>query len=170
MAETGNVDTQETVAQEEVETTTDAGNDAPAEPGEATTTSEPIELPEDHPLVKTLAAQKELIKELKKRPAGDDVAKVDELTRELETLRQENESLRLSELRSSVAAEKGVPAQLLVGSSKEELVSFADALLEFRGQVPAGVRQSPGQGVNSGPLGDGERTADEIVNAAYQRH
>lgn len=172
-AETGDTETQETIDSEATETDAEeqttpegnAGEEAPVQDG-----SDPIQLPEEHPLVKTLAAQKELIKELKKRPAGDEPGKVDELTQELDNLRKENEALRVSQLRATVAADKGVPAQLLVGSTKDELESFADALVEFRGQTASGgLRRSPGQGINSGSFGDGGRSADEIVNAAYQR-
>lgn len=51
----------------------------------------------------------------------------------LAELEQENEVLRLEGLRTSVASEKQVPANLLVGSTKEELEASADALIEFRG-------------------------------------
>lgn len=37
-------------------------------------------------------------------------------------------------LRSDVASEKGVPAALLTGTTKEELEASADALLAFRGE------------------------------------
>ena len=40
-------------------------------------------------------------------------------------------------LRSEVAASKGVPSNLLTGSTREELESSADALLEFRGEQKA---------------------------------
>lgn len=38
--------------------------------------------------------------------------------------------------RAEVAAEKGVPANLLTGSTQEELEASADALIAFRGQQP----------------------------------
>ena len=38
--------------------------------------------------------------------------------------------------RSEVAREKGVPAELLVGSTVEELAEHADKLLTFRGEAP----------------------------------
>lgn len=171
-AENGDTESQDKVETDATEPVAD-GDNLDKSPEEETQggASEHAQLPDDHPLVKTLAAQKELIKELKKRPAGDDVGKVDELSQELEDLRKENESLRLAQMRASVAADRGVPAQLLVGSTKEELEAFADALVEFRGQqaTTVGLRQSPGQGINSGPIGSGGRSADEIVNAAYQR-
>lgn len=50
----------------------------------------------------------------------------------------ELEQLRSQALRAEVAAEKGVPVGLLTGTSREELVAAAEALIEFRGkQEPA---------------------------------
>lgn len=40
---------------------------------------------------------------------------------------------RTARLRAEVAAEKGIPANLLSGSTQEELEASADALLAFRG-------------------------------------
>jgi hypothetical protein len=42
--------------------------------------------------------------------------------------------LELKATRAEVAAEKGVPANLLAGASKEELEASADALIAFRGE------------------------------------
>ncbi|MGW9021270.1 hypothetical protein ACWGOE_07300 [Leucobacter chromiiresistens] len=52
---------------------------------------------------------------------------------ELAKLQRENESLKVSQLRSSVASTKGVPESLLKGSTQEELEAHADELLAFRG-------------------------------------
>lgn len=49
---------------------------------------------------------------------------------ELEAAKAESEA---QALKLSVAADKGVPAKLLSGSSKEELEAAAEALLEFKG-------------------------------------
>lgn len=40
-------------------------------------------------------------------------------------------------LRAEIAQTKGVPADLLTGSTEDELAAAADRLLEFRGQPPA---------------------------------
>lgn len=44
--------------------------------------------------------------------------------------------LEAAKLRAEVAAEKGVPANLLTGSTEDELRAAADALLAFRGEKP----------------------------------
>lgn len=51
----------------------------------------------------------------------------------LAQLQAENARLQAEALRSQVAASKGVPADLLAGSTEEELNAAADRLLEFRG-------------------------------------
>lgn len=53
--------------------------------------------------------------------------------------------LELRSIRAEVAAAKGVPANLLSGSTQEELEAAADALIAFRGEAPKGP-VVPGQG------------------------
>lgn len=73
------------------------------------------------------------------RQAQQDAKPAEQRTaEEIEALRRENETLKSAQLRSDVAAAKGVPAALLSGATKEELESAADALIEFRGKTPAG--------------------------------
>lgn len=64
-------------------------------------------------------------------------------------------------LRSEVAAAKGVPSNLLTGSTREELEASADALIEFRGEQKPSVPSSPAlKRVNtSGP----QSVADEFA-------
>lgn len=52
-------------------------------------------------------------------------------------------SLTADKLRGEVATAKGVPAELLSGSTREELEARADALLEFRGSGPAEQAPAP---------------------------
>ncbi|MCH9837349.1 hypothetical protein K0U83_16925, partial [bacterium] len=49
----------------------------------------------------------------------------------------ENERLQSQMLKAQVAADKGVPAELLSGTSEDELVASAERLLAFRGQQAA---------------------------------
>ena len=56
---------------------------------------------------------------------------------QLDKLRQENERLQSQMLKAQVAADKGVPAELLSGTTEDELVASADRLLAFRGQQAA---------------------------------
>lgn len=53
--------------------------------------------------------------------------------------------LELKATRAEVAASKGVPVELLSGSTQEELEASADALIAFRGE-PAKGPVIPGQG------------------------
>lgn len=61
------------------------------------------------------------------------------LQEERDRAQQELASERTARLRVEVAAEKGVPAALLSGSTREELEASATALVEFRGEKPADV-------------------------------
>lgn len=75
-----------------------------------------------------------------------------------EALARENEELRLGKLRSDIAAENGVPAALLTGSTKEEIEAAAEALIEFRNEAtkPRSPKPDPsqGRGDNNTPSGD----------------
>lgn len=55
-------------------------------------------------------------------------------------------SERAARLRAEVAASKGIPANLLSGSTQEELEASADALIAFKGDVAKGP-VIPGQGL-----------------------
>lgn len=52
---------------------------------------------------------------------------------------------RTARIRAEVANTKGIPANLLSGSTQEELEKSADALIAFRGEAPKGP-VVPGQG------------------------
>lgn len=71
--------------------------------------------------------------ELKQKAEAADSSKTDleKLTEQIEALKAENESNKLKALRSEIAGAKGVPANLLTGTTQEELEEQADALLEF---------------------------------------
>lgn len=51
-----------------------------------------------------------------------------------EQAERQAQELTLAKDRAEVAAEKGVPAKLLKGSTREELEAHADELIEFRGE------------------------------------
>ena len=80
----------------------------------------------------------------------------------LEAAEKRAAELELKATRAEVAAAKGVPAELLKGSTQEELEASADALIAFRGEVKQPALQPiPGEGP-SGPLplnGDGIESA-----------
>lgn len=83
---------------------------------------------------------KESFAELKRLREQDDASKT-EMERALERitrLEEENKAKDAEILRQSVAEAKGVPADLLVGSSRDDLEAHAEKILAFRGETPAG--------------------------------
>ena len=60
----------------------------------------------------------------------------------LAKLQQENERLQAQMLKAQVAADKGVPADLLAGSTEDELVASAERLIAFRGPQQADYGRS----------------------------
>ena len=127
------------------------------EPTPAPPTDAPITLPDDHPLVKTLAAQKESLKELRekaKRLDEIEEANKTELQKALDRAEAAEKAASTAEsarLRASIAAKHGVPEALLSGSTEEALEEAAAALLAFKGTQP--VAPSPdGQGAQGIPL------------------
>lgn len=73
------------------------------------------------------------------------------LTDALAKAQAEAATARSEALRLQVAAAKGVPADLLTGSTQEELDAAADRLLAFRGDQPATPPPFLGQGQRSTP-------------------
>jgi len=71
--------------------------------------------------------------DLKAKAEAADSSKTDleKLTEQIQALKAENEGNKTKALRSEIASAKGVPANLLTGSTQEELEAQADALLEF---------------------------------------
>lgn len=65
--------------------------------------------------------------------------------------------LTIAKTRAEVAAAKGVPAELLSGSTQEELEKAADALIKFRGDKGSNRLHIPGEGKSpTSGKGDGE--------------
>lgn len=68
---------------------------------------------------------------------------------------QQAEQARVELIRYKVAAEKGVPADLIVGATEDELTAAADRLLAFRGGAPKPPAPDLKQGVRgSAPAAD----------------
>lgn len=72
---------------------------------------------------------------------------------------------RAARLRAEVAADKGVPAELLSGSTREELDAAADALLTFKGMAPE-PSPFPKADPSQGPKGAG-KTSNADLFAQY---
>lgn len=69
---------------------------------------------------------------------------------------QELADERAARLRAEVAASKGIPANLLSGSTQEELEKSADDLLAFKGDAPEPSpfpKADPSQGARGSALG-----------------
>ena len=85
----------------------------------------------------------------------------------LETALRELADDRSARARAEVAAEKGVPAALLSGSTREELEASAAALIEFRGEkAPTGGLLIPSEG-NTPPASGG--TTGEQFAAFFEQ-
>lgn len=69
-------------------------------------------------------------------------------------------------LRANVAAAKGVPAELLSGSTEDELNAAADKLLEFKGATP---KAPPAEGSGGDVHNNAEQSAQDVVKAALGR-
>lgn len=77
------------------------------------------------------------------------------------------DAAELRVLRAEVAAEKGVPAALLAGSTKADLEAAADALLAFKGTTPkAPPAEGDGVDVRNGAE---DKSAADTVKAALGR-
>lgn len=117
------------------------------------------------------ARAKENAEAAKKLAEIEDAEKTESqrLAEQLEQLKGENETLRISNLRSDVAASKGVPAALLTGSTKEELEEAADALLTFKGETPK-APSSEGQGKVGSSVSEGsEPDINTLLRAAARK-
>lgn len=69
--------------------------------------------------------------------------------------------LELKATRAEVAASKGVPAELLSGSTQEELVAAADALIKFKADAAQSGYVAPNEGRGAGASGGS--TADSFA-------
>lgn len=74
---------------------------------------------------------------------------------------------QMSSLRATVAADKGVPAGSLTGSTKEELEASADQLIAWRDAAKPPTRKAPNSGgLKSGASSSGDSSADPKERAA----
>lgn len=74
---------------------------------------------------------------------------------------------QMSSLRATVAADKGVPAGSLTGSTKEELEASADQLIAWRDAAKPPTRKAPTSGgLKSGASSGGDSSADPKERAA----
>ena len=106
------------------------------------------------------------VEQLKARLEGmeDTSTDLEKALGRISALEQHNTRLEHDALVAAVAAEKQVPASLLQGGTREELVAFADQLLEFRQAEPRKAA-APGLGhqpTNNAPVSDAHLLVRDI--------
>jgi hypothetical protein len=122
--------------------------------------SEPIRLPDDHPLLKTLATLREENKGLKSKAGRlDEIEEAQKTELQKAQERADAAERRASDaeaarLKSATAAKHGVPEELLAGATSEELEASAQRLLAFKG-VPPTAPSTEAQGKRGEPIGSG---------------
>lgn len=141
---------------------TDTTETVVAEPTE-TVVATPIELPADHPLVKTLAAQKADLKELREKAKRLDEledaqkSEIEKAQARAEAAEKRLQETELARLRSEIALTKGLTpsqAKRLVGTNADELAADADELLaDLKHTAPAAAASSEGQGKQGEQVG-----------------
>ena len=123
--------------------------------GDADQPTEPTAEPTTAPEVDWKAKSREWEKRAKEnKAAADKLAELEEaqkteqqkLAERLAEAERKAAEAELKAARSEVAREKGVPAELLVGSTAEELAEYADKLLTFRGEAPKKPAAPPATG------------------------
>jgi hypothetical protein len=145
----------------------------------------PIQLPEDHPLVKTLAAQKTDLKtareelrlatEKVKSFEGASQTEIEKANNRIKELEGELTPTQLKAARYSVALDKGLTkaqARRLVGTTKDELLADADVLLADlkNAPKPGTAPSSEGQGKQGEPVGQTKQitSRDQLKNMSRE--
>lgn len=115
-------------------------------------------------------AKENLTKVNELSPAAAKLAEIEEARKTAEqkaTERLQAAESRAAELerkadRAEVAASKGVPLDLISGTSREEMEASADKLIAFRGAQPS----TPKPDLSQGPQGDAPKqsTADQFAS------
>lgn len=151
----------------------------PAPEPEPEATSEPQQLPDDHPLVKTLGTLKAERNELRdKVKEFEDAQKTEteRLTEKTESLSTRLTATEKEAARLRVALRKGLTetqAKRLVGDTEEELEADADELVASfqHEEEPGGVRRSPQEKLRTGATSDteGTKSPEELADAVIKR-
>lgn len=94
---------------------------------------------------------------------------LEKATARAEAAERERDEARTQSLRAQVAADKGVPAASLLGTTKEELEAKADELIAWR-DADKKPKPKPAVGqLKSGATGDAEHTGRERAAAALRQ-
>ncbi|ATL70775.1 hypothetical protein CRH09_35935 [Nocardia terpenica] len=73
---------------------------------------------------------------------AEKLSEIERANKRADDAEAELSTLRLDKLRRDVADAKGIPAHLVTGSTQEEMEASADALLSWRGEIPAATPHS----------------------------
>lgn len=92
--------------------------------------------------------------------------RIDELTKQLADREQQVTQATLTSLKATVAADRGVPAGSLTGSTKEELEASADQLIAWRDAAKPTRKPPAPTGLRSGASNSGETSANPMERAA----
>jgi hypothetical protein len=97
------------------------------------------------------------------KPVDDDQGQQDKAAAELAAVTKERDDLRYQVARLTVAADKGVPVELLTATSPEELAAQADALVKYA------ASRTPAPDFGAGDRGDGSQAANtDPVRSIFQ--
>jgi len=164
-----------------IDTTTQGGSDDPTPPTseqppqpaptEAPTTPEPKTFDADYVDKLRREAAKYRTDAKANAAAAARLAEIEEANKTAEqkqaealaNLQAENARLQADMVRARVAAAKGVPADLLAGTTEDELNAAADRLLAFKGETPPADFGAGQRGQKLDPLQDMQRAYDEAV-------
>lgn len=96
-------------------------------------------------------------------------SELEKATARAEAAERERDEATAQSLRAQVAADKGVPAASLTGSTKEELEAKADELIAWRDAEKKPKPKTPVGQLKSGASGDAEHTGRERAAAALRQ-
>lgn len=161
---------------------TEPSEPAPEPSGDTPSGDQPVQLPDDHPLVKSLNQWKSEAKDLRSKVKEfEDSQKTDE-QRQQERLSELESTAKKSTLEAArlrVALRKGLneaQAKRLVGDSEEDLEADADELLATfapaeEGETPSASRR-PQERLRPGatPSSEPEKSPDEIAESILSKH
>lgn len=133
------------------------------------------QLPDDHPLVKTLAAQRQELKTARQTAQSnadkakrlDDIeeankSEIQKLQDQLTAAQNAANQSAIETMRAKAASAAGVPVELLTGSTPEEVQASADALKAFKGDTPKAPPADVQGNKGEAPIVDNQLTEDDV--------
>jgi len=130
------------------------------------------QLPDDHPLVKTLAAQRQKLETAAQSNADkakrlDDIeeankSEIQKLQDQLTAAQNAANQSAIETMRAKAASAAGVPVELLTGSTPEEVQASADALKAFKGDTPKAPPADVQGNKGEAPIVDNQLTEDDV--------